>query len=204
MDHQVPVQVAHRLAHLEKQSNLRAHAEPRRVPVERFAFDELHRQIRLPALRPARIQQARDARVIQLREDLPLPQKAFQQGALGQVPAQKLHRRPLPHLPIGPFGQIDRAHAAAPDGAHQAEGPARGTRRGLDAAGKAGGGSGDKTRQRAALFAVKGQQGLELGLLRGAHAALRVDLKALLRAEVRHERKQFLRLPGHGSAVLQS
>ncbi len=78
-------------------------------------FDVLHDEIRQAVLGRVAVQQARDVRVIEAREDLPLVAEAAQHGLRIHAALDELDRDLLLVLPVGAPGEIDRAHAAAAD-----------------------------------------------------------------------------------------
>ena len=78
MNDQVLVRVLDRGADVDEQLEPLAEVEPVFIAVliERLAFDVLHYEIRLAIIRLASVDQSRDVRVIEARENLPLGAKA--------------------------------------------------------------------------------------------------------------------------------
>jgi hypothetical protein len=82
------------------------------VLVERRAFNELEREIRLAIVSHAGIEQARDVRMDECGEDLPLARKAFVPGGAQQARMHQLERHLALEQAIGALGPPYRAHAA--------------------------------------------------------------------------------------------
>ena len=83
---------------------------------DRLALDVLHREVRQAVLGDAAVEQARDARVVERREDLPLlAEPADHPGVqVGAAPHQ-LERDPLVELAVVPVGEEHGAHPALAD-----------------------------------------------------------------------------------------
>ena len=115
----------YRRANGQKQLQARADAEFLLVAVARdfAAFDVLQHQIRFAIGTDAAIKQARNIRMIQRRQNLPLAAKSLQQFA--DIPARphQFDRRLLVIFTIVSLGQIDRTHAATTDLAQQSPRP---------------------------------------------------------------------------------
>src|SRR3546814_5800467 len=89
----------------------RSRARP--APVgDRFAVDVVQRQVGLVVGADAGVEQARDVRMPQAREYLPLAGEAQAQVGIGQARAQQLERHPALVQAVGAAGQPDLAHAA--------------------------------------------------------------------------------------------
>ena len=114
------MRVSHRIRNLQKQAQPLAHAE-RAAPAEfqqRQAVDVLHDEVRLAAGRSAAIEQTRDSRMLQLRQDLPLALETKPGLGVGVRGGDELDRHLLAVLAVGPLAQVDHAHAAAADLLH--------------------------------------------------------------------------------------
>ncbi len=111
---QVGVRVADRVADLQEQLHARGHARPARAaPVgDRFAFHVFQREVGLVVAADAGVEQARDVRVLQPREDLALAGEAQAQVGIGQARAQQLQRDPPLVQAVRAPRQPDLAHAA--------------------------------------------------------------------------------------------
>ena len=95
------------------------------VRVDRLALDVFHDEIRLAARRRAAVEQARDVRMLQRREDLPLAREVREHLGVGHA-ADQLDRGALLEMSVGALGEIDRAHAAlARDGRRSRHAPRR-------------------------------------------------------------------------------
>src|SRR5690606_7705447 len=102
MHDEVAVRVTERVADLEEQSQARAHVQPARVTVVRdpLALDILHREERTAVIGDTAIEQPRDVRVFEPRQDLPLAQEPPDRLArVGPAPDQ-LERVPLLELTV--------------------------------------------------------------------------------------------------------
>ena len=77
--------------------------------------DVLHHQVRHAVLVDSAVEQARDVRMFDAREDLTLVPEATDGGIALQALAQQLDGYQLAILVVAPLSQIDRAHAAARD-----------------------------------------------------------------------------------------
>ena len=72
-----------------------------------------------PVLRRAAIQEARDVRVLQVREDLALGEEALLEKARAEAMAHHLEGHLFLVGGVVAFGEKDNAHAAFADGAHE-------------------------------------------------------------------------------------
>ena len=120
MHHQAPVGVAHGVGDPAEQREALPGGQRMRVAVrvQRDAVDVLHHQIRHAFGRRAAVNQLRDTRMVERREDLPLGAKA-PQAVLAQHAAHDLDRHALMKVVVS-FGEVHRAHAAVPDFRHDA------------------------------------------------------------------------------------
>lgn len=85
------------------------------ILIERKALDVFHDEIGQATFGRAAVEQTRDMRMIEARQNLPFLAKTLQDG-IGIHPAlDELERDLLLELGVGPFGQEDRAHPPAPD-----------------------------------------------------------------------------------------
>ena len=114
MHDQVGVRVADRLADLQEQVQPLVEVERARVaPVgDRFALDVLQRQVGLVVAADAGIEQARDVRMLQPRQDLPFAGEAQAQVRIGEAGAQQFQRDAALVEPVVAARQPDLAHAA--------------------------------------------------------------------------------------------
>ncbi len=115
VDHQAPVSVLDRRTHLEEQRDTRAQRQLLLVApaVDALAVDVLHRQERHAGCIGAGIDQMRDVRMLQRREDASLGDEMFQFAAFRQAgAAQHLQRDALADAGVVALGQPHLAHAA--------------------------------------------------------------------------------------------
>ena len=77
--------------------------------------DVLHDEVGQAVVGRAAVEQARDVRVLERGEDLPLGAKRASMQLGVQPRRHDLDRHPLRELAVGALGQVDRAHAAAAD-----------------------------------------------------------------------------------------
>ncbi len=119
MQHEVAVRELHRAADLRDQAHARTQVEP--LPVaglgERGAIDVLHREPRHAGVGEAAVDEVRDVRMAQPRQDLALAQEALVQGRAAA--AHQLQRDLLRDV-VDPLGQVHRAHAALAEQAQDA------------------------------------------------------------------------------------
>jgi len=125
MHHQLGVRVGGRVADLEKQP---AAILNRRVALaapggDGLPLDVFHHQVRPAVRRAAAVDEARDVRMIQGRQDLALAAEACEQFVGVEAQLNKLDGGLLLEVLVVAHGQIDRAHAAAPDFPHHPPGP---------------------------------------------------------------------------------
>ncbi len=120
---QVLVGVLHRPAHLDEQAQALGDRQAARVGVgrDRGAGDVVHHEVGPAVFGGASVEQARDVRVLEARQDAPL---VVEQPARGDVvdPAPEHLDRHGPADAVGPARAIDDAHASAPQFAFQAIG----------------------------------------------------------------------------------
>jgi hypothetical protein len=171
---QVLVGVAHRLADLHHQLEPPLDGELVLVAVadQRLALDQLHGEVRQPVGGHAALEQSRDARMLEQRQDPALLEEAAEHSRRG--PLDQLDRGPLLELPVGPLAEIHGAHAAP---AEQPDDPPGADALGLAELGHLGGleqGLRPRHRRRRleeALAPVRVQQaqhlGVDLGLVAG-------------------------------------
>ena len=90
---QIGMRILNRGTDLAKQLQPLGGREPLRIAelIERFALDEFHHEIRPPIPRRAAVQQPRDVRVIQSRQDLTLRAKPADDELRRDAPAEYLH-----------------------------------------------------------------------------------------------------------------
>src|SRR5262249_53456042 len=113
MDDEVRVGVGNGIANSHEQiQTLRQMSAAPSAPVgDGLADDELHGHVGPPIGRNTSVQEACNAGVAELRKDLPLDSKTC--GLVRDLTAHDLEGHGLLELPIGTFGAIDLAHAAA-------------------------------------------------------------------------------------------
>src|SRR5690606_463900 len=85
------------------------------VTVDGLALDILEDEVRLAVVRHAAIEQARDVRMAQRGEDLPLGPEAPSIPLRGQAGPQQLAGSALLRLAVRALGEHHATHAAAPD-----------------------------------------------------------------------------------------
>jgi hypothetical protein len=121
MDDQALVGEAHRLAHGHEQAQPCRHRLRTRVDVEQLAVDVFHDEVGMAAGGGATVEQPRDVRVRQTREDLPLAREIGQRLGAGNA-AQHLDRGKLFEMPVAAPRAIHTAHAAVADALDQGPG----------------------------------------------------------------------------------
>ena len=117
MNDKMPVCVGDRAADFAKKRQPFDDGKLMRVAVlvDRKSFDVLHHEIRKAILcRPA-VEQPRNVRVVEARENLPLVAEVPQDGICVHATLYQLDGNPLLVFIIGAFGQENRAHPPAPD-----------------------------------------------------------------------------------------
>jgi hypothetical protein len=124
---EVLVRVLHCVAHGEQQSDARADVEAMTIAIgiDRLAFDELHHEIRLPALRRAAVDEARDVGVLERGESLTLAAEAPQDLVGVHAALDDLERDALHEFTVGARREVDDAHAAARETALESIAPDR-------------------------------------------------------------------------------
>ena len=85
------------------------------IVVDRQPLDVLHDEVRQAVLGRVAVEQARDVRVIEAGEDLPLVAEAAQHGLRVHAALDELDGDLLLVLAVGAPREIDRAHPAAAD-----------------------------------------------------------------------------------------
>ena len=125
MHDQVLVRVLHGVADLAEETQALLDRELLLLaPVgDRHALDVLQDEVRHALLGRAAVEQPRDVGVLEVREDLPLVPEARDRGAALQLELERLDRDLLVELVVVADGQVDRAHAAASERAHDPIGP---------------------------------------------------------------------------------
>ncbi len=118
---QIAVRVGHGLGDLYEQRDARVDVELLAVAgaVQRFAFDIFHDQIRAAVAAASAVEQMRDARVGQRRQDLPFSREAFEKRVRFIAQPQQFQCTGLMEPGVVAFDQIDRAHAAMADPAQR-------------------------------------------------------------------------------------
>ncbi len=87
------------------------------VFIDRLAFDKLHDEVRQSVISRAAIKQSRNIRVMERGENLPFVSES-PHNEFSIHPALDHLERDLFAVLVGAFGQVNRAHPAAPDFAH--------------------------------------------------------------------------------------
>ncbi len=82
---------------------------------ERFARHVLHDEVRLARLVDTAVEEARDVRVLERRQHLPLDAEAPLQIGVGDGAPDDLDRDLLLELAVDALGEVDRAHPAPPE-----------------------------------------------------------------------------------------
>ena len=100
------------------------------VRVDRLAFDELHREIRHAVARQAAVDEVRDPRMLEQRQDASLFEEAAVHRLTGARLPNQLERHALLELRALALGEVDHAHAAVSQLAHDSEGTRSLRRRG--------------------------------------------------------------------------
>ncbi len=136
MHDQAAVRVAHRVAHGQEEAQARRDVEPRLVAVaiDRRALDVFHDEVWQAVGGRAAVEQPRDVRMFQPCQDLALGPELPHALRIEQA-AHHLDGDLLQELVVVAFGEVDGAHAAFAEHAHQAvrtEAFERGRRRGGD------------------------------------------------------------------------
>ena len=114
MNAQVLMRVLHSAADLQEQPQSRFDAQALAVaiPVQGLTMDVLHDEIGMTSVDFARIDQARDVRMIEAREDLALGAKPRTKASVHGIAIDDLDRNLRAVLSIRALGEIDRATAA--------------------------------------------------------------------------------------------
>ena len=122
VDDQVLVRVLDGGADVTKELQARGGVEPVRVAVvdDRLAFDVLHREVRPAVRRAATVEQARDERMLEAGENLPLVAEAADDAVGVHAALEHLDRHALLERIIVADAEIHGAHAAMADLANQA------------------------------------------------------------------------------------
>src|SRR5262245_23219351 len=117
MDDQVLVRVLNGRAHHAEEIDARREREValRAIAIDRYARDQLHHEIRLAVVGRAAVDQPRDVRMIEAREDLPFGAEPAYQAARSDAAAHDLDRHLLVKLIVRTHRAIHIAHAALTD-----------------------------------------------------------------------------------------
>ncbi len=122
MDQQPGVRELHGLGNPEPESQtlFERKCKARAMQIDAFAFDPFHREPQPTVIRATTIEQARNIRMTQIGQNLPLAPE--QLGAGSAVPIDEaLERDLLRELAIIAFTEMNDAHAAATQLAHHAK-----------------------------------------------------------------------------------
>ena len=136
------VRVRHGIEHVEEEPQPRVHVEPVliAVPIDRLAVDVLEHEIRLAGRRHARIEQLRDVRMREPRQDAAFALESIL-AASREREVQELDRHPPIESAIGALREPDRAHPAASDRRHERVGADGRARQRVEHRGTAGSGT---------------------------------------------------------------
>ena len=115
VDDEVLVRVLDRRADVEEQPQPRLDAQPVGVAVrgDRLAVHVLHHEVRQLAVGDAAVEELRDVRMAQRREDLPLGEKSPLDLPVVEAAADDFDRHAAAELAVVTLGEVDDAHAAA-------------------------------------------------------------------------------------------
>jgi hypothetical protein len=121
MNDQILVRVVHGRAYIHEEPQPRRDVEPVSVAVLRDgqAIHVLHDDVRVPILGDAAVQQPRDVRMHEGRQNLPLGDEALVQRIGHVARANQLDRDLMLELPIGALGEVDDTGAATTDLANE-------------------------------------------------------------------------------------
>ena len=115
VDHQIGMRVSDGVEDVDEQADpaVDVEGEALAVAVDVLAFDVLEDQVGLAHRGHAGIDQVRDVRVGQLRQDAALAREPLFAGAADERDVQQLHRSAALVAAVAALGQPHRAHAAA-------------------------------------------------------------------------------------------
>ena len=121
VDHQVRMRIGDRVAHLEEDRELGREGESglRAEAVDRHPLDVLERQVRSAVRRDPAVDQTRDARMLEPRQDLALAFEPQAELARAHRRRQQLDRDALLEGTVGTLGEEDLAHSAGADRVQQ-------------------------------------------------------------------------------------
>ena len=117
VDHQARMRIGDRVAHLEEDRELGREGESclRTEAVDRHPLDVLERQVRGAVRRDPAVDQTRDARMLEPRQDLALAFEPQAELARAHRRRQQLDRDALFEGTVGTLGEEDLAHSAGAD-----------------------------------------------------------------------------------------
>ena len=117
MDDQVLVGVLHRGTDIEENLEALLRGEVAgSAPFEQGrSLHVLHDEIGLPVGRRSPVEQPRDVRMIEARDDLPLGSEAAIHLIARDADSRQLDRDSLLEVLVGPPGEVDNSHTAVPD-----------------------------------------------------------------------------------------
>src|SRR5262249_55293698 len=122
VDHQIAVRVGDGRANLPEQRDPGIERQRRPYIGYRLTFDMLHHEVRQAVAAGAAIEQPRDVRVFEAREDPPLLKETADHLVGVHAALDQLERDRLFVYIILAHGKIHRSHAAAPENSCQAVG----------------------------------------------------------------------------------
>ena len=125
VDDEAGVGVRYRVADPLEEGEARLDAERPRVAVrrDRLALDDLHREVRPAVVGEAAVEEPGDAGVREAGEDLPLLLEPPHDGLRVHPPLDELEGDGLLVRAVVPLGEVDDAHPAAAEFAHDAVRP---------------------------------------------------------------------------------
>ena len=114
VDDQPPVRVGDGVADLSQEPEASVGVEPEAGDVgrDRLAVHQLHREVRLPLVADAAVEETRDVRVAEPGQDLALAAEPVEERRRREPAADHLEGHLLRVGAVGPVGAVDRAHAA--------------------------------------------------------------------------------------------
>ena len=117
MHDEVAVRRGHGVAAVVQEAEPLVDAEAVRAAVarDRLAFDELHHEVGPSVLGGSSVEEPRDVRMLEPREDAPLAREPGEHFVRRHSAAQQLDRDALLEEPVRALGQEDLAHAAPPE-----------------------------------------------------------------------------------------
>src|SRR5436190_14160147 len=201
MHYQVAVEIADRGAYFQEQSDSGPDAETGGIHIDRLPLDVFHRQVRLAIPAVTGVQQSRDIRMRQRRQNLPFGKKPLAERRIVGTGTQQFHGHTLRYFTVDTFGKVYGAHPAASQEVSQAVWPAgqvlllaprQGSYRRAP----------DLPVQRRCGVLIERQQDLDLGPATHFDMLFREIAGAGVRGQVSHRMEDLLDLNSHGTVHL--